>query len=119
MSSDYVPLAVQVIVAADDEEDLQRLGATTDVAVTETQEIAAPRDLLFDVEAGIGVIKTVTAVISGVGGAMKVVDWVLTRLRERRGKLVVLKVGDTSVTVRVGDDPEETRKLLEAALRIV
>jgi hypothetical protein len=118
MSSDYVPFAVQVIVPADDD-DLDQLGAEPDLDLTAPREMPAPRDLFFDVDAGISIVKSVTAVISGAGGAAKVVDWVLTRLRQRRGKLVVLKVGDTSVTVRVGDDPEEARKLLRAALRII
>jgi hypothetical protein len=122
-SGDYAPIAVEIAVLDPGEDVFADLALPPDAAETEELAVSAPREvapssnLFFDVDAALHVVRSVTAVVTGVGGAARVVDWVLTKLRERRGKSFVLKAGSTSVTVRVGDDPPEARRLLKAALK--
>jgi hypothetical protein len=92
---------------------------TDEVHVGPVQERPTPRDLFFDLGPAVSDVHSVTAVITGIGGAARVIDWVLTKLRERRGETILLKAGTTTVTVKTGDDPERARKLLKEALKIV
>jgi hypothetical protein len=121
--TEYAPLAVEIVIAeaqGDDLDDLTTAAAETgELHIGALREIPASRELFFDVGSAVSVLHSVTAVVSGVGGAAKVVDWVLAKLRERRGETIVLKTGTTTVTVKTGDDPERTRQLLEAALHAV
>jgi hypothetical protein len=118
----YAPIAVEILVAELDDDlfvDLAAIadGAPAELALSAPRDVTVAADLYFDVDAVLHTVRSVTAVVSGVGGAAKVVDWVLGKLRERRGKSIILKSGSTSVTVKTGDDPEQARRLLEAALK--
>lgn len=123
MTGDYAPLALEIMIAEPEGnafDSLAVIAAETDeVHVGPVQERSAPRDLFFDLGSAVGDIHSVTAVITGIGGAARVIDWVLRKLRERGGETILLKAGTTTVTVKTGDDPERARKLLEAALKVV
>jgi hypothetical protein len=123
MTGEYQPVAVEIAVAEPGASDLEDLVAVASeregLVVGPIREAPDARDLFFDVGTAVVVVHSVTAVITGVGGAAKVIDWALTKLRERRGQTIVLRAGATTVTVKTGDDPERTRQLLEAALHAV
>src|SRR5215217_6900475 len=113
----YTPLAVEILIAEPKGNDLEDLSTvakkTEELHVGQVREVYASQDLHFDIGLTIGVVRSVTAVITGIGGAVKLIDWALAKLRERRGETMVFKAGATTVTIKTGDDQERVRKLLQ------
>ena len=123
MNGSYAPLAVEIMIVESEGDDLEGLAEVAsqseELHVGAVKEFPASQDLFFDLGAVDTIVHSVTAVITGIGGAARVVDWVLTKLRDRRGETILLKSGSTTVTVKIGDDPERARELLQAALHVV
>jgi hypothetical protein len=64
-------------------------------------------------------VKSVTAVITGIGAAAKVVDYLAKRIKRSPQKRIVVTVGSTRVVGTGDDDPKELRAALRAALKLV
>jgi hypothetical protein len=66
-----------------------------------------------------GTVKSVTAVMSGIGGGAKLVEYLIALLKKSPKKRILVKVGSTSVTVTSDAQPDEVRSALRAALKLV
>jgi hypothetical protein len=115
-SSPFERVALEI--AADNREDLEELSAIlVDGAVVGAIEpTAQATDLHFDPTAVGTVAVQVVVVVTKVGGAIRLADWVRRRLEERKHKLLVITVGEDRIEIPADADPERTRRLLAAAL---
>lgn len=74
--------------------------------------------LYFDPATAIEAVKAVTAVISGVGAATKVVNFLIRLAGRSPQTKIAITVGESRVVVS-GNDPNELRTALRAALKLV
>lgn len=122
MKNKYAPLIIEILVSEPQGDvfgDLLNVGPdASQIRVSPVRETPPPRDLLFDVGSSFEVIQSVTAVITGIGGAYQTIDWVLTKIRDRRSKTITLKAGATTVTIKTNDDEKQVRALLQAMLSL-
>jgi hypothetical protein len=118
----FDPVVIEVVVADPDQvllADLDREVSDPELTVGPVREVSSSSDLFFDLGQVISTLYSVTMVITGIGGAAKTIDWVLAKLRNEGKNTIRIHVGSDSIIIRRGDDPQQTRKLLQAAMKML
>ena len=119
----YEPVAIQIVISATDAAGgfttLHDVAQTSDTQLTvgATRQLEPEAGLYFDPAVVHTTLQAVSAVITGIGGALKVVDWIQSH-RANSAHDIVVRVGTTTVTV-TADNQEDARAALEAALGLV
>jgi hypothetical protein len=118
----FEPIVIEVVVADSDQillAGLDREVSDPDLAVGPIHEVSSSSDLYFDPSQAINTLHSVTMIITGIGGAAKTIDWILTKLRNEGKNTIRIQVGSDSIIIKRGDDPQQTRKLLQAAMKML
>jgi hypothetical protein len=112
-------LVAELVVPAADGSTLTELAeklSGEDIAFGPQREVGADSNLYFDLSGVVETAKAVTAIIGGIGGTAKLIEYLITLLRRSPQRRIVVKVGSTIVTV-TGNNEAEIRSALETIFR--